>query len=923
MSTIANPLSPSRIGNNDRDIQPKPPPARKRLVLISDDDFMMDDDALLAEAEMEGQTQEQDIPEGFEEDEMDPRKKQLVSEEELYAQPRPATNASSSTTNATGGEEEGEDSDDDFAEEQVFVRKEVREGKKKLVLVPDEDLGLDMDEVGPASDEEQEVGRQADFTRRTAGRDYTTPDYSKVNFSSRNLNYVPAAPIEATTFDGKKITFKRRIRASSSLYAAKQAKENSAALLRLSKSMLSTPYHTMVNNINKKSEATEKQADGDATNAPMDEDELPELETSLWTDRYRPKKFTDLLGDERVHRSALLWLKEWDQCVFPGTSKTTAAAELKRDRRKKRAREGKFGAGAGGAADEEENTDPWGRPTEKILLLSGPPGLGKTTLAYVLARQAGYQVFEVNASDERAGNVVETRIRPALESRALSMDGGMAGNKPTCVVIDEIDGASGGGDAGFITALVNLITEGSAAKRRGGAGHNSRGKKKREPRPLLRPIICICNDLYAASLRNLRPHARIIRFQPPTTGMVVSRLRTICAEENFRADNKSLTLLTEVAEGDLRSCLNTLQFIKRRSPVLDESAIRATSIGKDMGTSAQNVINNLFKKPIKKKGAPDETKFVDRVVRDVDTCGEFERISTGCFENYLLVKQTNDGWPRILEALDWLFFFERIDSVIRTQQEHSIRPYVPYTFAPWYKLFSSVAPKKIESSKTDYEAYLQGVAHQEIIDSFVHHLPYVVKRHFTATTIASELLPQLNRIISPELKPTNSTVVKTNERKVMLKLVRTMLDMNLVFLQTKTEDGQLTYKLEPPIDVFIHFEGKRATDVGPSRYAVRHMIAQEMQAEELRQEGGATTATAKDIISAYKTKPTASVSAEEVKEKAATDFFGRTIQVKVPEVTISSEIQAPPPKRTKHAVYRFHEGFSNAVRLTKRVVDFC
>lgn len=36
-----------------------------------------------------------------------------------------------------------------------------------------------------------------------------------------------------------------------------------------------------------------------------------------------------------------MWLKEWDQCVFPKTSKTTAAAELKRERRKKRARDGK------------------------------------------------------------------------------------------------------------------------------------------------------------------------------------------------------------------------------------------------------------------------------------------------------------------------------------------------------------------------------------------------------------------------------------------------------------------------------------------------------------------------------------------------------------------------------------------------------
>ena len=86
--------------------------------------------------------------------------------------------------------------------------------------------------------------------------------------------------------------------------------------------------------------------------------------------------------------------------------------------------------------------------------------------------------------------------------------------------------------------------------------------KKGEPqtnRPLLRPIICICNDLYASSLTKLRQHARIVRFSRPQDLHVVRRLREICEREDLKADGRGLATLVGAAQGDFRGCLNTLR----------------------------------------------------------------------------------------------------------------------------------------------------------------------------------------------------------------------------------------------------------------------------------------------------------------------------------------------------------------------------
>jgi DNA polymerase III delta prime subunit len=189
-----------------------------------------------------------------------------------------------------------------------------------------------------------------------------------------------------------------------------------------------------------------------------------ECESQSWTQKYAPHCASHVLQSGREATVLRDWLQNLTiKAVESGKDqKSQSVAESKAPPKKKRKKaEDDFIVHSDEEDDDEEmvelsrygenNGNPLGlsrsislmRPTmsrnKNVILLSGPHGCGKSATVYAVAKELGFEVFEINSGSRRSGKDIQDRVGDMSENHLVSHNRNEAKVKRTAPPTDDTD----------------------------------------------------------------------------------------------------------------------------------------------------------------------------------------------------------------------------------------------------------------------------------------------------------------------------------------------------------------------------------------------------------------------------------------------------------------------------------------------------
>lgn len=227
--------------------------------------------------------------------------------------------------------------------------------------------------------------------------------------------------------------------------------------------------------------------------------------STLWTEKYRPTSLNDYFISKEQLKIVDTWLKNF----------------LK----------GKL-----------ENYQPF-------LVLYGMPGVGKTTLAYLLMKKYNLEIIEINASDVRNKKQVKELIG---KIGPYSVSNLTKSKKIIGLIMDEIDGMLGG-DHGGINELINILIPQSI--------QNASNLKSNKVKKYIRykfPVIATCNSIKDSKLQYILKYSLVLKINPPNYKYLKSIIERISLNENFNITDDKCQQLINNNSNDYRQLINNL-----------------------------------------------------------------------------------------------------------------------------------------------------------------------------------------------------------------------------------------------------------------------------------------------------------------------------------------------------------------------------